>query len=312
MSQKSPALGLLFALTASILFGINASTTKVIISAGITPEQVVFVRSMTAGLIGLTWALVANRRQLIIPRRLLPRLLLLGVVGVGMLQWTYSQAVFYLPIGIALLVEYTAVLWVPIIALLIFKEQVRKQIWLGAALILGGLAVVAEIWDSKLSLIGVLFGFAAAASLTVHFITGERVQRYLPTNVTMAYGMGIATLFFLPFANLGSLDITVLGSSLELGGNLGSATVPLWAAMLFMGVFGSFAPMAMIYLALRNLSATLVGVVATSETVLAALFAVLWLGEAISGTQFLGSIVVIVGILLAQTARAPKAVKVVD
>jgi drug/metabolite transporter (DMT)-like permease len=267
---------------------------------------------MTAGLIGLTWALVANRRQLIVPRRLLPRLLLLGVVGVGMLQWTYSQAVFYLPIGIALLVEYTAVLWVPIIALLIFKEQVRKQIWLGAALILGGLAVVAEIWDSKLSLIGVLFGFAAAASLTVHFITGERVQRYLPTNVTMAYGMGIATLFFLPFANLGSLDITVLGSSLELGGNLGTATVPLWAAMLFMGVFGSFAPMAMIYLALRNLSATLVGVVATSETVLAALFAFLWLGEAISGTQFLGSIVVIVGILLAQTARTPKAVKVVD
>ncbi|MEL0261423.1 MAG: DMT family transporter [Aquiluna sp.] len=290
MSQKSPTLGLLFALTASILFGINASTTKVIISAGITAEQVVFVRSLTAGLIGLTWALVANRKLLIVPRRLIPRLLLLGVVGVGMLQWTYSQAVFYLPIGIALLIEYTAVLWVPIIALMIFKEKVRNQIWLGAALILGGLAVVAEIWDSKLNLLGVFFGFAAAAALTTHFITGERVQRYLPTNVTMAYGMGIATLFFLPFANLGSLDL----------------------GLVFMGVFGSFAPMAMIYLALRNLSATLVGVVATSETVLAALFAFLWLGEAISGTQFLGSIVVIVGILLAQTARTPKAVKVVD
>ncbi|MEK9908559.1 MAG: hypothetical protein VW500_05720, partial [Aquiluna sp.] len=69
MSQKSPTLGLLFALTASILFGINASTTKVIISAGITAEQVVFVRSLTAGLIGLTWALVANRKLLIVPRR---------------------------------------------------------------------------------------------------------------------------------------------------------------------------------------------------------------------------------------------------
>ena len=312
MSQKSPTLGLLFALSASILFGINASTTKVIISAGITAEQVVFVRSLTAGLIGLTWALIANRKLLIVPRRLIPRLLLLGVVGVGMLQWTYSQAVFYLPIGIALLIEYTAVLWVPIIALMIFKEKVRNQIWLGAALILGGLAVVAEIWDSKLNLLGVFVGFAAAASLTTHFITGERVQRYLPTNVTMAYGMGIATLFFLPFANLGSLDLALLGSSLELGGNLGTASVPMWVGLVFMGVFGSFAPMAMIYLALRNLSATLVGVVATSETVLAALFAFLWLGEAISGTQFLGSIVVIVGILLAQTARTPKAVKVVD
>ncbi|MEL0237479.1 MAG: hypothetical protein VW952_03750, partial [Aquiluna sp.] len=109
-----------------------------------------------------------------------------------------------------------------------FKEKVRNQIWLGAALILGGLAVVAEIWDSKLNLLGVFFGFAAAAALTTHFITGERVQRYLPTNVTMAYGMGIATLFFLPFANLGSLDLALLGSSLELGGNLGAASVPMW------------------------------------------------------------------------------------
>jgi drug/metabolite transporter (DMT)-like permease len=53
-------------------------------------------------------------------------------------------------------------------------------------------------------------------------------------------------------------------------------------------------------------------VVATAETVLAALFALWWLGETISGTQSLGGIVVIAGIVLAQTARKQKAVKVVD
>jgi drug/metabolite transporter (DMT)-like permease len=79
-----------------------------------------------------------------------------------------------------------------------------------------------------------------------------------------------------------------------------------------MGIFGSFLPMALTYLALRNLSATLVGVVATAETILAALFALLWLGEQISLTQFLGSIVVIAGILLAQTARESKNEKVVE
>ena len=303
---------MLYALVAAILFGINASTTKVIITSGITPEQVVFFRSLSAGLIALLWVLFTNPKSMKVPVRLIPRLLLLGVVGVGMLQWTYSQAVYYLPIGIALLIEYTAVLWVPIIALLIFKEKVGKQIWLGAALVLAGLAVVANIWDSQLSLVGVLFGFAAAASLTTHFLTGERVQRYLPTNVTMAYGMSIATLFFLPFANLGALDAETLNAAVDLGGNLAGTSVPLWFALVFMGVFGSFAPMALIYLALRNLTATLVGVVATSETVLSALFALLWLGEAISGTQFLGGIVVIAGIILAQTARKQKAVKVVD
>jgi len=302
----------IYALVAAILFGINASTTKVIISSGITPEQVVFFRSLSAGLIALAWVLVTSPKRMKVPVRLIPRLLLLGVVGVGMLQWTYSQAVYYLPIGIALLIEYTAVLWVPIIALLIFKEKVGKQIWLGAALVLLGLAVVSNIWDSDLNLLGIFFGFAAAASLTTHFLTGERVQRYLPTNVTMAYGMSIATIFFLPLANLGTLNTEILASSIDLGGNLAGTQVPLWVGLVVMGVFGSFAPMALIYLALRNLSATLVGVVATAETVLAALFALLWLGETISATQSLGGIVVIAGILLAQTARKQQAVKVVE
>ena len=312
MTQKHPTLGVLYGLAAALLFGLNASTTKVIITAGVTAEQVVFFRSFSAGAIALIWALFANRSALKVPRRLIPRLIIMGVVGVGMLQWTYSQAVYYLPIGIALLIEYTAVLWVPIIALLIFKEKVNPKIWLGAALVLGGLAVVAQIWDSQLNPIGVLFGFAASVSLTIHFIMGERVQRYLPTNVVMVYGMGVATLFFLPFASLGSLQPETLVASVDLGGNLNGIELPLWFGLIFMGVFGSFAPMALVYLSLRHLSATLVGVVATSETVLAAMFALIWLGEKLSFTQVLGSIVVLTGILIAQTARKQQAVKVVD
>ncbi len=312
MSHKNPALGVLFALSAAILFGLNASTTKVIIGSGISAEQVVFIRSFFTGGIALSWVLLTAPKTMKVPARMIPRLLLLGVIGVGLLQWSYSQAVFFLPIGIALLLEYTAVLWVPIIALIIFKERVKKQIWLGAALVLGGLAVVAQIWDSQLNALGVFYAFLAAAALTVHLITGERIQRTLPTNVTLAYGMSIATLFFLPFANIGELDFSLIGSSMNLEGNLAAVDVPLWLALTFMGVFGSFLPMALTYLALRNLSATLVGVVATAETILAALFALLWLGEQISLTQFLGSIVVIAGILLAQTARESKSEKAVE
>lgn len=303
---------MLYGIAAAILFGINASTTKVIITAGVTPEQVVLFRSFSAGLVAFIWALWANRAALKVPARLIPRLVIMGIIGVGLLQWNYSQAVYYLPIGIALLLEYTAVLWVPLIAMLIFREKVNSKIWLGAVLVLGGLAIVAQIWATDLNPVGIFFGFAASASLTVHFIMGERVQRYLPTNVVMTYGMGVATLFFLPFSNLGQFDFSSLGAATDLSGNLAGIEVPLWFALLFMGLFGSFAPMALVYLSLRHLSATLVGVVATSETVLAALFALIWLGEKLNTTQLLGGIVVITGILIAQTARNQKAVKVVD
>ena len=312
MSQKHPTLGVLFALAAALLFGVNASTTKVIIESGISAEMVVFVRSLSAGLIALTWALIANPKLLKVPKRLIPALILLGVIGVGSLQWTYSLAVLYLPIGVALLIEYTAVLWVPIIALVFFKEKVKRQIWLGAALVLGGLALVGQVWDSELDPVGVFFGFAAAASLTTYFITGERIQRHLPTNVVMTYGMGISAVIFSLAADFGSFDFGRLNQAVNLTGNLSGFDTPLWVMLIFMGIFGSFLPMAFSYLALRHLSATVVGVVATLETVTAALIALLWLGELISTTQALGSMVVIAGILLAQTARKAKAVKVVD
>lgn len=312
MTQKHPTLGVFFALTAALLFGLNASTTKVIIQTGMSPEQVVFVRSLSAFTLALLWALFANRKALKIPVKLIPRIILLGVVGVGMLQWTYSLAVVKLPVGIALLIEYTAVLWVPIIALVFFKEKVNRKIWIGAALVLGGLAVVAQIWDTELDPVGILFGLAAAASLTTYFITGERVQRILPTNVTMVYGMGIATLFFLPFSNWSTFDFSRLAGSIDLSGNLAGTQAPLWLMLIWLGVMGSFLPMAFSYLALRHLSATIVGIIATSETVLAFAFALLWLGEVISFTQALGGIVVVLGILIAQTARKQKILKVVE
>jgi drug/metabolite transporter (DMT)-like permease len=302
----------IYALLAAILFGLNASTTKIIISSGFSAEQVVFVRSLSAFTLALVWALFSNRDQLRLNKKLLPKMALLGVVGVGMLQWTYSIALFRLPVGIALLIEYTAVLWVPIVAMILFKEKVKRVIWLGAALVLGGLAVVAQIWNMQLDPIGVFFGFAAAASLTTYFITGERVQRSLPTNVVMTYGMLFATLFFLPFSNLASFDFSRLGSSLDLGGNLTGTAVPVWLTLIWLGVMGSFLPMAFSYLALRHLSATIVGIIATSETVLAFAFALLWLGEVITLTQALGGIVVVIGILIAQTARKQSAVKVVE
>jgi drug/metabolite transporter (DMT)-like permease len=211
-----------------------------------------------------------------------------------------------------LLIEYTAVLWVPLIALVFFKEKVKRQIWFGAVLVLGGLAVVGEVWASTLDPIGVLFAFGAAISLTTYFITGERVQRTLPTNVTMVYAMGISTMLFLPFAGLGDFDFARLQEPQNLMGNLSGFDWPLWLALLWLGIMGGFMPMMFSFLALRHLSATIVGVIATSETVLAFLFALLWLNEVISLTQALGGMVVVAGILLAQTARKQTYAKVVD
>jgi drug/metabolite transporter (DMT)-like permease len=48
--------------------------------------------------------------------------------------------------------------------------------------------------------------------------------------------------------------------------------------------------------------------VATAEVIFAFLFAWLWLGEGLDGVQIVGAVIVLVGIVLAQTARVNKVV----
>jgi drug/metabolite transporter (DMT)-like permease len=67
-------------------------------------------------------------------------------------------------------------------------------------------------------------------------------------------------------------------------------------------VMGSLIPFAMLVRGLAMLSATQVTLVATWEPVAGALVAWAWLGERLSAAQAAGGVVVLVGILVAETA----------
>ena len=73
-------------------------------------------------------------------------------------------------------------------------------------------------------------------------------------------------------------------------------------------VLGSFAPFLLSFYALKHLTATAAGIVASSEVIFAFLVAWLWLGEQLDLLQIAGAAVVLIGIVLAQTARSSKTV----
>ncbi len=110
-----------------------------------------------AGIAALVLLVTDRKAFRIRPRQLLV-MAVLGVVGVALLQATYAVAVSLLPVGIALLLEYLAVLIVAVVAFFFLKEQVKARLWVAIGLVLVGLAVVAQIWDSQLNTFGVVAG----------------------------------------------------------------------------------------------------------------------------------------------------------
>lgn len=301
-------MGYLYALLAAVLFGANGSVTKVIIEAGLSPTQLTLFRVLGTAVIAGGVLLVANRAGFRIGRRQLLIMAVLGIAGVALLQASYAFAVQLLPVGIALLIEYTAVLMVAVVAYFFLKEKVKSRLWIAIACVLVGLAVVAQVWASALNPVGVMLGFVAATSLTVYFLVGERQVTATSPLVVAFWTTSFAAAFWFLFSGWWLIEPGILSGTVSLTGNLAGIVVPLWAPLAWNIVLGTFAPFMLSFLALKYLNATAAGVVAASEVIFAFVVAWLWLGEGLDTVQIVGAAVVLAGIILAQTARINKVV----
>ena len=303
VAQRRPGVGATAVSFAALLFGLNASSVKVILTTGINTQQLVLFRTLfTAILAGLV-LLITNRKAFRMSVREMPLFVFYGIFGIGLMQWTYSNAVSLLPISVALLIEYTAIALVPIVSLFMFKEKVRPRLWLGIVLVLLGLGVVSNVWNSQLNPIGVLWATGAAICVTIYFITGEHTQRKRDAMSTLFYSFLVAAIFWAVVNLLNPAPNFDINKSFQLAGNLASTSWPVWAGLLWVGIMGSFVPMLLDYIALGNLTATAVGVIATAETIFASAFAWMWLQEDMTNLEVFGGLIVITGIVLAETSR---------
>jgi drug/metabolite transporter (DMT)-like permease len=300
---RSPLRGTAYALLAAALFGVNGSTTKVVIEAGLDPAQVTLMRVAASAVLSGIWLALVGREHFTVTRRQLVGFAMLGVVGLAMVQWLYSVAISLLPVGVALLFEYTAVILVALTAWLVFGERIGVRLWWAIAAVLAGLAVVAQVWGSPLRPLGVLAALGAAVTFAFYFLAGERgVAKKHPLAVAF-WASVFASGFWSVFSGWWNIDPGLLHRDVSLAGSLESVVVPMWAPLLYVLTLGSFAPFVLLFVALKHASATAVGIAASSEVLFAFAVAWVWLGESLTPLQVAGAVVVFFGIVLALTAR---------
>lgn len=304
MRVRRPAVGAAAVSCAALLFGLNASTVKVIIGTGISSEQLVLFRTTFTAIVAGIVLLLTNRKAFRLEKREVPVMLLYGITGIALMQWSYANAVTLLPISVALLIEYTAIVIVPIVSYFLFKEKLRGRLWFGIALVLSGLAIVSNIWDSDLDPVGVAWACMAAICVSIYFLVGEHTQKSRDPMSTLFYTFLVASIFWLIMNLLNPQELISLEESMSLAGNLAAIDWPIWLALIWLGVMGSFVPMLLDYIALGNLSATAVGVIATAETIFASAFAWIWLNESMTTIEVIGGLIVVCGIIIAETSRS--------
>ena len=295
-------MGLLFALISAAAFGLSGSMARSLLDLGWSPVAVVAIRMGGAFLVLLVPCLVLLRRTRRPTPRQSARVVGYGITAVAMAQLCFFSAVQYLPVGVALLLEYLA----PV--LLIGYHWLRNRrrpaypVLIGAAIALIGLVFVLDLRGGlTLNPIGVLWGLGAAVGLASYFVLADDTgdDSVHPLLLTTG-GTGVGALVVLAVAATGFLPMTARTGTATLAG----AEVAWWLPLLLLvTVCAVFAYLTGI-IAVRKLGSSVASFVSLSEVIFAVVFAAILLAQRPSAFQLLGGLLILAGITVVQRGSA--------
>jgi drug/metabolite transporter (DMT)-like permease len=263
------------------------------------------IRSTGAGLILLAFAIIKGKDQLRARKEEIKDLILFGIIGVAAVTSFYFFAIKYLFVSVALIIEFTASIWIALYLKFVKKKHISPIMWLGIACAFFGLILVSQIWSgSTLHPLGVAVAFADAFALSYYFITAERLTQTRSSLSLMTWGIGVAAIFWAIILPWWSFPFEYLTDSYSLSGNLSGYNAPGWALLLWIIIIGTVIPYLLTVTGIRELSAGTSSVIGMIEPIFAGVIAWIILNEALSGIQLVGCAVVLFGIYLADKAKA--------
>ena len=294
----------IYLLLGSLFFAMSSIPAKLAMEAGLSAWRLTQIRTIGAFLILFLYVYAKNKNSLRIKRKELPILISFGVFGFAAVNLLYFLAIQRLNVGIALIIEFTAPIWIALWLRFIQKKIVSRLIWWGLVIGLTGLALIAQVWRGlTLDGLGVFYALMCAFALTVYFLVGEKLVGVKSSEATMALGLGISSAFFAIIQPWWSFPFEQLQEVVQLTGRLSEISVPNYLLVLWVIIFGTAIPYFLVLTGLRGLSAAKTSAIGMSEPVFGGIIAWIFLYEKLNFTQSVGVIVVLVGIYLANRAR---------
>ncbi|HUW77815.1 MAG TPA: DMT family transporter [Candidatus Nanopelagicaceae bacterium] len=289
---------------AALLFGLNGTVSKLILQAGLPAMRFTEIRCGGAFICLLTYALIRRPASLKINRKQIGFLALYGVAGFAGVQVFYFVAIARLPVGIGLLLEFTAPILITLYVRFVRKEDVKSRMWAALVLAICGLILVGQVWNGlTLNGIGLIAGGFASISLTIYYLLGEHGVGIRDTTSLTAWAFGFATAFWLIVQPLWDFPFHLLSNQVSLGGRFSNVQAPLSLFILFCVLFGTVAPFILVVSALRHTTPARTAMIGMLEPIFASVVAWWWIGESLTLLQILGGLVVLTGIGLAESAR---------
>jgi drug/metabolite transporter (DMT)-like permease len=299
-AARTKTVGLGFALFSALTFGASGPFAKALITAGISPEQAAWLRILGSAVLLVPLVLIFRGRAGIqAARRSWPQLVLYGLTGIAGCQTLFFIAASRLPVGIAILLEFSGPVLVVLWLKFGRKTVVPRSAALGVAIAVVGLGTVVEIWSGlQIDLIGLLCGLAAAACQATYFLLIEKLTGVADPLVMTAAGSVVGALLLTAVSAPWTVPWHVLSDTIAMG----DRSAPGWTFAAFLIVVSTVIAYLAGAAAVQRLSAAVGGAVAYVEVVAASIYAWILLGETLKPNQIIGGVIVLLGAYVAQSS----------
>lgn len=302
-ARTSSGLGL--AVASAISFGLSGPFARALIDAGWSSAGAVLVRIGGAAVVLLVLLAVTRPGVLAALRADGPALVVYGVLAVAGVQVAFFNAIRYLPVSVALLLEYLGPVLVIAWVWLVRRTPPGRRTVVGGLVAIVGLLLVVQVWSGgALDPAGIAWGLAAAACQASYFLLADRATRTPPT-VLAGVGMTIGTAVVAVLGLLGVLPVVVTATTAEpvvLAGH--DVGWPVAATLLV--VVSTVVAYLTGVAAITRIGAARGSLVALLEVVASTVASWLLLGELPGPWQLAGGVLILAGIVL--TRSGPTAV----
>lgn len=288
--------GLAFAVLSATSFALSGPLARGLMDLGWTAGSATLARVAIAAVVLAIPGGMAMRGRWEVLRTAWLTIMFYGLFAVAGTQFFYFLAIGYLDVSIALLIEYTAPVFVVAWMWLRHGHRPGALTYVGGAVAIVGLVFLLDVvgGGGGADPIGVMFALAATSGAVVYFILSGKLDTGLPAVSLASGGLLVAT------AILGLvLALGIIPSGFATGTvQLIPLAMPWWLAVLLLGLVAAALAYVTGIAAVRRLGARLASFVALSEVVAAATFAWILLGQELGPVQLTGAALVLGGVVL--------------
>ena len=271
----------LFVLIGAISYGVLSTIVKLAYAAGFNSAAVSGSQFFFGWL--MIFGLALFTKNLRLDLKTAGLLMLIGISS-GTTGYLYYQSLQTVSASVAiiLLFQFT---WIGVIIdALAFRRLPTRAHFLSAILLIGGAILASAAYSSPLDLRGTLFGLGAAVSFSIFLLASGRIANHLPVIKKSFYmmtgGLAFVMTMYPPTTFLSSANF-------ENGLLLYAIPLGLFALILPPLLFAAGAP---------HLSPASVSLLGAAELPTAVICSVLILGEHLMSSQWIGIVIILIGI----------------